>query len=82
MGAHNHRLAPTEPMPGSDVAGAPTLLEELLDHAQGNPETMGNFGPRAFVVVVGRKDSFPQIQRECSHVATLTHLADNGYTIY
>lgn len=82
MGPHNHRLAPAEPMSGGDVAGAPTLLEEFLDHAQGNPETMGHFRARAFVVVVGRKDSLPQIQRECSHGATLTHPADDGYTIY
>ena len=82
MGTHNHRLAPTKPMPGSDVAGAPTLLEEFLDHAQGNPETMRNFGARAFVAVIGGEDSLTQIQRECSHVATLTPPTYNGYTIY
>jgi hypothetical protein len=43
---------------------------------------MGHFRARAFVVVVGRKDSLPQIQRECSHVATLTPPADYGYIIY
>lgn len=69
-------------MPGSDVAGVPALLEELLDHAQGNPETMGHFGARAFVVVVGTEDSLTQIQGECSHVAILAHPSYNGYTIY
>ena len=82
MRTHNHRLAPTKAMAGSDVAGAPTLLEEFLDHAQGNPEPTRNFGARAFVAVVGREDSLPQIQRECSHVATLTPPLCNGYTIY
>jgi hypothetical protein len=43
---------------------------------------MRNFGARAFVVVVGTKDSLTQIQRECSHAATLTHPSYNGYTIY
>ena len=49
-------------MPRSDVAGAPALLQELLDHAQGNPETMGNLVARALIVVVGSQDSFTQIQ--------------------
>jgi hypothetical protein len=50
-------------MPGSNIASAPTLLQKLLDHAEGHPETMGNLGPRAFIVVVGRKNSLAEIQR-------------------
>ena len=63
MGGDNHRFAPGIAMPWRDVAGAPTLLQELLDHAQGDPKTVGNLGASALSVVVGRKDSFTQIQR-------------------
>jgi hypothetical protein len=48
-------------MSRGNVASAPALLEELLDHPQRHAETMGNFGPRALSVVVGSKDSFPEI---------------------
>ena len=62
MGGNNHRLAATKPVPGSDVASVSALLQQLLDHAQGNPETVGNFGTRAFLMVIGSKDSFTKIQ--------------------
>jgi hypothetical protein len=58
----NHRLAPTEAMPWSNVAGAPTLLQKLLDHAQGDAETVGDLGAGALSVVIGSQDSFAQIQ--------------------
>jgi hypothetical protein len=77
----NHRLAPTKPMPWSDIASAPTLLEELLDHAEGDAETVGNFGTSALVVVIGTNNSFTEIQGECSHEQTLPQLPQYGYTI-
>jgi hypothetical protein len=69
-------------MPGSNVAGAPTLLQELLDHTQRDPITVGNLGPSLLIVVVGRNNSFPEIQRKCSHIKTLSPLPHYGYTIY
>jgi hypothetical protein len=36
-------------MTGSNVSGAPTLLQEFLDQAQRDTETMGNLVPRPFV---------------------------------
>jgi hypothetical protein len=63
VGGNNHRLAPGKVVPWSDVAGAPTLLQELLDHAQRDPKTMGHLGASALSVVVARKDSFTEIQR-------------------
>ena len=57
VGAHNHRLAPGKVMPGSDVADTPPLLQELLDHAQRDPETAGHLGTRTFLVVIGKKES-------------------------
>jgi len=39
------------------------LLQELLDHAQGDPEPMGNLVTSSLGVVIGRQDSFAQIQR-------------------
>ena len=71
MGTDNHRLAPGKVMPGSDVAGSPTLLQELLDHAKGDPETVGNLSASAFRVVIAKEDSFTKIQRERAHVQTI-----------
>ena len=73
MGGQNHRFAPGPVMPGRNVAGAPALLEEFLDHAQGDPKTMGNFGASALIMVVRSKDSFTEIQRKCSHVQIIPH---------
>jgi len=58
-------------MPWPNVAGMTSLLKELLDHAEGHLETMGNLGPRAFAPVVGGQDSLAEIQGERSHVRTL-----------
>ena len=63
VGGDNHRLASAEPASRGNVAGAPTLLQELLDHAEGNPETVGNLRPGALPVIIGSQDSFAQIQR-------------------
>jgi hypothetical protein len=63
VGADNHRLAPAKPIPWSDVAGVSALLQELLDHAQGNSETLSNLDARALIVVIRGKDPFPQVQR-------------------
>jgi hypothetical protein len=73
VGGQNHRFAPGTVMPGSNVAGEPTLLKELLNHAQGDPETVGDLGPSALSMVVRRKDSFTEIQRKRSHVQTIPH---------
>jgi len=73
VGGENHRFAPGTVMSRSNVAGAPTLLEELLDHAQGDPETVGNLGPSALSMVVRRKDSFTEIRRKRSHAKTIPH---------
>ena len=62
MGGHNHRLAPGQAMARGKVARAPALLEELLDQAQGNTETVGHLAPSALVVVIRSQDSFPQIK--------------------
>ena len=75
MGGENHRFAPGIAMPGGDVAGAPTLPQELLDQAQGDPKTMGNLGASALATVVGNKDSFTEIQRKRSHGQTIPHFS-------
>ena len=79
VGGDNHRFAPTEAIPGSNVSGAATLLQEFLDHAQRDPKTAGHLGPGALRVVIGGKDSFTQIQREGSHAQSLPHPPNNGY---
>jgi hypothetical protein len=60
-------------MPGSDVASAPSLLQEFLDHAKRDSETVGNLGAGAFLAVIGKQDAFTEIHRERSHVRTLPH---------
>lgn len=78
----NHRFAPTETMPWGNITGVSTLLQELLNHAEGHAEAVSNLRASALVVVVGRKDSFTQIQRQCAHDQTLPRVFTNGYTIY
>ena len=60
-------------MPGRDVAGAPPLLQQLLNHAQRDPETVGNLDARAFRAVIGKKNAFTEILGERSHGTVLPH---------
>jgi hypothetical protein len=59
----NHGLAPGTMMARRYVAGASPLLQEFLHHAQGHPEAVGHLGASAFTLIVGRKDSLPEIER-------------------
>ena len=45
-----------------NVAGAAALLEELLDHPQGDAETPGDVLPGAFAGVKGGEDAGTQIK--------------------
>ena len=63
------------------VADAAALLEELLDHAQGNPEAACHRLPGAFARVIGRQNPFPQVQGEGLHFPSLPWQAPNGYSI-
>jgi hypothetical protein len=56
-------------VPGLDAAGLTTLLEELLDHAEGDAEALGDLFTRAFDFVIRANDAFTQIKRECSHAS-------------
>jgi hypothetical protein len=67
MGAQDERFAPRIAVTGSNVAGVPALLQELLNHAQRDPETMGNFFTVSLLLVVGTEDSFTQVQGYRSH---------------
>jgi hypothetical protein len=68
-------------MARTKVPGVPSLLEELLDHAQGNPVVIGNFLAGAFVGIIGSQDAFAQIQRQCFHATNLPHHSEKGYSI-
>jgi hypothetical protein len=57
-----------------------TLLEELLDHAQRNPETPGYLLAGALVGVVGGQNPFPQIQGNGFHAPSLPHPKQYGYS--
>jgi hypothetical protein len=45
-------------MARSDVASMAPLLDELFDHAEGNPETPGDIFPGAFSLIVSGQDAF------------------------
>ena len=45
-----------------NVPRSPALLQELLDQAEGNPETPGNLLAVALFLIVRGQDTFPQIQ--------------------
>jgi len=62
MGGDEERLAARETMARGNVAGATALLQEFLDHAQGDSIAAGDLLPSALVVVVSRQNPFPQIQ--------------------
>ena len=80
MAGDNQRLAPGVVVARPDVASAPPLLEEFLDHAQRHAETMGHLFTSALLLIVGGQNPFPQIQRECFHTATLPCLIQYGYS--
>jgi len=82
VGGNDHRLAPGKVMSGSDVAGAPALLQELFNHPERDPKTMGNLDPGAFVLIIGIDNPLPEIQRERAHTQKLSPPAHIGYTIY
>jgi hypothetical protein len=52
-------------VPRLDAAGLTTLLEELLDHAEGDAESLGDLFTRAFAFVIRANDAFTQIKGEC-----------------
>jgi len=80
MGVQDERFAPGITVTGSDVPGAPPLLQEFLDQAQRDTETMGNFFTVSLLLVMGVEDSFTQVQGYCSHEYTVTHSPTIGYS--
>jgi len=80
MGDQDERFASGKTVTRSDVSGAPTLLQEFLDQAQRDPETMGNFFAVSFLLVVGTEDSFTQVQGYGSHERILSHRKSVGYS--
>jgi len=58
----DQRLAPGQVMPCPDVPAVAPLLEQLLDHPQGHPETVRDFVSRRLSLVISRQNTFPQIQ--------------------
>jgi hypothetical protein len=52
VGGHNEGLAPRTVMLRGNIAGVPTLLNELLYHTQGNSKAVGNLLSRSLAVVI------------------------------
>jgi hypothetical protein len=58
MRLDNEGFAARITMARLDVSGTPTLLQELLDHAQRYPVTLGHLFPSALFLIVRSQDSF------------------------
>jgi hypothetical protein len=80
MAGDNAGFASRAVMLGADVAEAAALLEELLDHAQRNPETAGHLFAGVLVVIIGGQNPFSQIQGDGFHAPSLPHPKQNGYS--
>jgi hypothetical protein len=80
MAGDNTGLAARAVMLGPNVAQAAALLEELLDHAQRNPEPGRHRLTGAPVVIVGRQNPFPQIQGDGLHAPSLPYPKSYGYS--
>ena len=80
MGSQDEGFASRIAVTGGDVSGAPALLQEFLDQAQRDTETMGDFFAVSFLLVVGTEDSFTQVQGYGSHERILTHPETVGYS--
>jgi len=82
VGGHNHGLASGQVMSGSNVARAPALLQELLDHAQRDTKAPGNFDPRLLGLVIRIENTLAEIQGKRAHGPTLPDSTQKGYIIY
>jgi hypothetical protein len=80
MGVQDERFASGISVTGSDVSSTSALLQEFLDQAQRDTETMGNFFTVSFLLVVGTEDSFTQVQGYGSHERILSHRKPSGYS--
>jgi len=79
MAGDNAGLAARAVMLGAEVAEPATLLEELFDQAQRNPEPPGHRLAGARVIVVGGQYPFPQIQGDGFHAST-RHIPNHSAT--
>jgi hypothetical protein len=73
MTGHNAGLVAGTVVLGAKVAQPPPLLEEFLDHTQGDAETSGHRLTRVFVGIVGGQNPFAQIQGDSLHPQSLPH---------
>ena len=63
------------------VARPSPLLQELLDHAQGNPKAGSHRLPSAFASVIAGQNPFAQIQGDRLHPHSLPQMPRNGYSV-
>ena len=71
VAGHDAGLAARTMVLGAKVANPAALLEELLDHPNGDPETPGHRRPRFLALIVSRQYPFAQIQRDRLHAPSL-----------
>ncbi|MBU1909157.1 MAG: hypothetical protein KJ726_03840 [Verrucomicrobia bacterium] len=81
MPRQNHRFAACPMMLGRYISDSAPLLQQFLDHAQGDPKPLSHLLAGLAVSVIRGDDSFPDIQTYCFHATNLSAGGSNGYTI-
>lgn len=80
VAGHDAGLAARTMVLRAEVANPAPLLEELLDHPNGDPEAAGHRFPRLLALIVNRQYPFTQIQGNGLHAPSLPYPGTNGYS--
>jgi hypothetical protein len=72
-------LEPATMIAWADVAALSPPLQKFLDHAQRYFKAAGNLLAGPFLLIVRSQNSFPQIQRDCSHGQIISPATQDGY---
>lgn len=71
VAGENDGLATAAVMKGGNAAGVASLLNELLDHAQGHFEALGHLLAGDIPMVIGLENAFTQIHGNRRHAQTM-----------
>jgi hypothetical protein len=80
----DHGLAPGPVMTRGNIPRVPALLDEFLDHAQGNPKASCDILAGCLLSIIGGQYSLSQIQgygSSVTHHPMLPQPQSHGYTI-
>lgn len=82
MGTEDLWLAPRAMVLGTDVAETATLLDQLLDHAQGNAEAVSDLIPCYITFIVGGQDSLTEVEGKCGHESIIAPLFKTATVLF